>query len=139
MLDIKYLRQNIDFVRQKMDQRGQKIDFDGFLGLDAKRRDILGAVETLRNERNSVSKQVGELKKKKEDASALIEKMGDVSAKIKEYDEILRVTEEELNAFVMIVPNIQHESVPQGSGSEDNKVVRTWGGNRFSALSQAAF
>ena len=127
MLDIKYLRQNIDFVRQKMDQRGQKIDFDGFLSLDAKRRDILGAVETLRNERNSVSKQVGELKKKKEDASALIEKMGDVSAKIKEYDEILRVTEEELNAFVMIVPNIQHESVPKGNGSEDNTVVRTWG------------
>jgi seryl-tRNA synthetase len=127
MLDIKYLRQNIDLVRQKMDQRGQKIDLDGFLSLDSKRRDILGAVETLRNERNSVSKQVGELKKKKEDASALIEKMGDVSAKIKEYDEILRVTEEELNAFVMIVPNIQHESVPQGRGSEDNKVVRTWG------------
>jgi seryl-tRNA synthetase len=127
MLDIKYLRQNIDFVRQKMDARGQKIDFDRFIHLDTKRRDILGAVETLRNERNSVSKQVGELKKKKEDASALIEKMGDVSAKIKEYDESLRVTEEELNAFVMIVPNIQHESVPQGSGSEDNAVVRTWG------------
>jgi seryl-tRNA synthetase len=127
MLDIKYLRQNIDFVRQKMDARGQKIDFDRFIRLDAKRRDILGAVETLRNERNSVSKQVGELKKKKEDASALIEKMGDVSARIKEYDESLRVTEEELNAFVMIVPNIQHESVPGGSGSEDNAVVRTWG------------
>jgi seryl-tRNA synthetase len=127
MLDIKYLRQNIDFVRQKMDERGQKIDFDRFIDLDAKRRDILQAVETLRNERNSVSKQVGELKKKKEDASALIEKMGNVSAKIKEYDESLRVTEEELNAFVMIVPNVQHESVPQGQGSEDNTVVRTWG------------
>jgi seryl-tRNA synthetase len=127
MLDIKYLRQNIDFVRQKMDERGQKIDFDRFIDLDAKRRDILQVVETLRNERNSVSKQVGELKKKKEDASALIEKMGNVSAKIKEYDESLRVTEEELNAFVMIVPNVQHESVPQGQGSEDNTVVRTWG------------
>jgi len=127
MLDIKYLRQNIDFVRQKMDDRGQKIDFDRFIDLDAKRRDILQAVETLRNERNSVSKQVGELKKKKEDASALIEKMGNVSAKIKEYDESLRVTEEELNAFVMVVPNVQHESVPQGQGSEDNTVVRTWG------------
>ncbi|MGD0280441.1 MAG: serine--tRNA ligase [Smithella sp.] len=127
MLDIKYLRQNIEFVRQKMNERGQKIDFDSFLSLDAKRRDILGAVEALRNERNSVSKQVGELKKKKEDASALIEKMGDVSARIKEYDESLRVTEEELNAFVMIVPNIQHESVPKGNGSEDNTVVRTWG------------
>ena len=127
MLDIKYLRQNIELVRKKMDERGQKIDFDRFLGLEAKRRDILGAVETLRNERNSVSKQVGELKKKKEDASAIIAKMGDVSAKIKEYDESLRVTEEELNAFVMIVPNLQHESVPQGAGSEDNTVVRTWG------------
>ena len=127
MLDIKYLRQNIDVVRKKMDERGQKIDFDRFIDLDAKKRDILQAVEVLRSERNSVSKQVGELKKKKEDASALIEKMGDVAAKIKEYDETLRVTEEELNAFVMIVPNIQHESVPQGSGSEDNTVVRTWG------------
>ena len=127
MLDIKYLKQNIDFVRQKMDERGQKIDFDRFIDLDTKRRDILQAVETLRNERNSVSKQVGELKKKKEDASALIEKMGNVSAKIKEYDESLRVTEEELNAFVMVVPNVQHESVPQGNGSEDNQVVRTWG------------
>ena len=118
MLDIKYLRQNIELVRQKMDERGQKIDFDRFIELDAKRRDILQAVETLRNERNSVSKEIGELKKKKADASALIEKMGNVSVKIKEYDESLRLTEEELNAFVMIVPNIQHESVPQGHGSE---------------------
>lgn len=127
MLDIKYLRQNMDFVQKKMDERGQKIDFGGFLDLEAKRRDILQAVETLRNERNSVSKQVGELKKKKEDASELIAKMGDVSAKIKEYDESLKVTEEELNAFIMIVPNVQHESVPLGSSSEDNPVVRTWG------------
>ena len=127
MLDIKYLRQNIELVRQKMYERGQKIDFDRFIELDAKRRDILQAVETLRNERNSVSKEIGELKKKKADASALIEKMGNVSVKIKEYDESLRLTEEELNAFVMIVPNIQHESVPQGHGSDDNKVVHTWG------------
>jgi seryl-tRNA synthetase len=127
MLDIKYLRQNIELVHRKMDERGQKIDFDRFLSLDAKRRDILQAVETLRNERNSVSKQVGELKKKKEDASELIAKMGDVSAKIKEYDESLSVTEEELNDFVMIVPSIQHESVPQGGGSDDNAIVRTWG------------
>ena len=127
MLDIKHLRQNIDFVRKKMDERGQKIDFDRFLALDAKRRDVLQSVETLRNERNSVSKQVGELKKKKADASALIEKMSEVSAKIKEYDENLRVIEEELNAFVMIVPNVQHESVPQGSSSEDNTIVRSWG------------
>lgn len=127
MLDIKYLRQNIDFVRKKMEERGQKIDFDRFLNLDAKRRDILQTVESLRNERNSVSKEIGELKKKKADASALIEKMGNVSAKIKELDETLRLTEEELNAFMMTVPNVPHESVPFGNGPEDNPVVRVWG------------
>lgn len=127
MLDIKYLRQNIGIVRKKMNERGQSIDFDRFLEMDAKRRDILQSVETLRNERNDASRAIGELKKKKQDASELVEKMSQVSVKIKEYDETLRVTEEELNAFVMIVPNVQHESVPMGSGSEDNKVVRTWG------------
>jgi len=118
-----------------MDERGQKIDFDRFLSLDARRRDILQNVEALRNERNSVSREIGELKKKKADASSLIEKMGGVSAKIKELDEALHAVEDELHAFVMIVPNVPHESVPQGSGPEDNPVVRTWGENRFSILS----
>jgi len=127
MLDIKYLRQNIEIVRKKMDERGQSIDFGRFLEMDAKRRDILQSVETLRNERNDASKAIGELKKKKQDASELIEKMSQVSVKIKEYDETLNVTEEELNAFVLTVPNIQHESVPVGKSSEDNPVVRTWG------------
>lgn len=110
-----------------MEERGQKIDFDRFLNLDAKRRDILQTVESLRNERNSVSKEIGELKKKKADASALIEKMGNVSANIKELDETLRLTEEELNAFMMTVPNVPHLSVPFGNGPEDNPVVRIWG------------
>lgn len=127
MLDIKYLRQNIEFVREKMTQRGQSIDFDRFSSLDSKRRDILMEVETLRSERNSVSKEIGDLKKKKADASSLIAQMSEVSAKIKELDERLRVTDEELSAFVLTVPNIQHESVVLGRGSEDNPVVRSWG------------
>ena len=53
--------------------------------------------------------------------------MSNVSAKIKELDERLRVTEEELNSFVLMIPNIQHESVVYGPGAEDNPVVRTWG------------
>ena len=127
MLDIKYLRQNIGLVGKKMRQRGLSIDFDLFLSLDTKRRDILLAVETLRNERNDASKKIGELKKKKADASALITRMSEVSAKIKDLDEKLKITEEELNSFLMIIPNIQHESVPIGGGSEDNPVIRSWG------------
>jgi seryl-tRNA synthetase len=127
MLDIKYLRQNIEFVSQKMKERGQSIDFDRFLDLDTKRRDILLAVETLRNERNDASKKIGELKKKKTDASTLIARMSEVSAKIKELDENLKITEEELNNFVLMIPNIQHESVPMGQGPDDNPVLRSWG------------
>lgn len=127
MLDIKYLRQNIEFVRQKMAERGQSIDFDGFISLDARRRDILMEVETLRSERNNVSKEIGDLKKKKADASSLIARMGAVSARIKELDERLNVTEEDLQAFVLTVPNIQDESVVMGSGAKDNPVVRSWG------------
>jgi seryl-tRNA synthetase len=127
MLDLKYLRQNMEFVRRKMTDRGQSIDFDRFLALDDRRRDILMEVETLRSERNNVSKEIGDLKKKKADASSLIAAMSDVSARIKELDERLRVTEEDLNAFVLNVPNIQHESVVTGCSSEDNPVVRTWG------------
>jgi len=127
MLDIKYLRQNLELVRQKMADRGQSIDFDGFLALDAQRRDILMEVETLRNERNNVSKEIGELKKKKADASSLIARMGDVSAHIKELDERLHTTEENLLAFALTVPNVQHESVVIGSGAEDNPVIRSWG------------
>ena len=110
-----------------MKERGQSIDFSHFLGLDTKRRDILLEVETLRNERNDASKKIGELKKKKADASALIAKMSEVSAKIKELDENLKITEEELNNFVLMIPNIQHESVPIGGGSDDNPILHSWG------------
>jgi len=106
------------------------MDFGPFLALDAKRRDILQEVESLRSERNTVSKEVGEKKKRKEDASAQIARMGDVSARIKELDESLKATEDALGEMVMIIPNIPHESVEYGTSSEDNPVVRTWGEKR---------
>ena len=127
MLDLKFVRDNIDLVRRKMLERGQEIDFDRFLELDARRRNILQEVENLRGERNKVSKEIGAKKGRKEDASELIAKMGEVSARIKELDEQLKETEGLLQAFIMTVPNLPHESVACGTGSEDNPVVRTWG------------
>jgi len=127
MLDVKFLRQNIDFVRRKMLERDVDIDLDGFVSLDSRRRDILQEVEALRSERNNVSKEIGQRKKDREDASELIEKMSKVSTRIKELDESLKKTEEELHDLLMIIPNIQHESVEYGTGEEDNSVVRKWG------------
>ncbi len=130
MLDIKFIRQHTDLVRQKLTERGQVLNLDEFIRLEEQRRNILQEVETLRNERNTVSKQVGEKKKRKEDASELIERMGTVSSRIKELDETLAQTEEKLNQLVMMIPNIPHESVVFGRSSEDNPVVRTWGEKR---------
>ena len=109
MLDIKFLRQNIDFVRKKMLERGQEINLEAFAELDEKRRRVLQEVETLRNERNTASKEIGEKKKKKEDASPLIAKMSDVSNRIKILDESLKKIEEDLSNILMIIPNVPHD------------------------------
>jgi seryl-tRNA synthetase len=130
MLDIKFLRQNWEIVRRKMLERGQEMDFGPFVAHDARRRDILQEVEGLRSERNTVSRKVGEKKKRKEDASSLITRMGEVSARIKELDETLKKTEDDLGEIVMTIPNIPHESVTYGTSSEDNPVVRIWGEKR---------
>ncbi len=127
MLDIKFLRENLDLVRRKILERGQEIDLDRFTALEAKRRNILQEVESLRSERNQTSKEIGRKKAGKEDASGLIARMAEVSARIKELDELLKQTEEELHNFVMTIPNIPHESVVYGTNSEDNPVIRTWG------------
>ncbi|HEY5497913.1 MAG TPA: serine--tRNA ligase [Syntrophales bacterium] len=127
MLDIKFIRQNTELVRIKMLERGQEMDMAPFLNLDTRRRDILQEVEKLRNDRNTVSKEIGEKKKKKEDASEQIARMGEVSARIKSLDDELKKVEEELNAMVMVIPNIPHESVEYGTSSEDNPVIRVWG------------
>jgi seryl-tRNA synthetase len=127
MLDIKFLRQNIDFVRKKMRERGQEINLDIFTALDTKRRTALQEVEILRNERNTASKEIGERKKNKKDASDLITRMGVVSDRIKELDEYLKKIEEDLHNVLMVIPNIPHESVAFGTSSDDNPVVRVWG------------
>ena len=127
MLDIKYLRQNIDFVSGKMRERGQEMNLERFITLDAGRREIIREVEGLRGERNAVSKQIGEKKKNSEDATDIIARMGMVSARIKELDEALKKTDEDLNAILMTIPNLPHASVVCGRGAEDNPVVRVWG------------
>lgn len=127
MLDIKFLRQNIDFVRKKMLERGQDVNLDAFVALDEKRRSVLQEVETLRNERNTASKKIGERKKKKEDTSGLIARMSEVSDRIKDLDEYLKKIEDDLRNILMVIPNVPHESVAYGTSSEDNPVVRVWG------------
>ena len=127
MLEIKFLRQNLDSVQNAMKARGAAIDLDLFEKTDARRRKLLQEIEDLRHRRNSVSDRIAELKKAGEDAEDLVLEMRQVSGSIKKLDKTLAEIEKEVTAFLMQMPNLPHESVPIGKDERDNPIVREVG------------
>lgn len=128
MLDIKYLRANLEEVKAKLQHRGEDLtDFDRFEGLDQKRRELLVKTEELKGKRNEVSAQISILKREKKNADDLILQMREVGDSIKTLDEELRVVEEELQHILLTIPNVPHESVPVGDTEEENIEIRKWG------------
>jgi len=99
MLDIKYLRQNIDLVTAKMRERGQEVNLERFVALDAGGGTSSRRIEGIRSERNTVSKQVGEKKKKQGRRHGAHRPHGEVSNRIKELDEALKQVDEELQSI----------------------------------------
>lgn len=127
MLDLKYIRDNINFVKEKMAQRSNPVDIDEIIALDQRRRTVIQEVEALRNERNTVSEKISQLKKKKEDATLDITQMRIVSQKIKDLDVERSELEEKIQKLLLIIPNIPHRSVAVGSDESDNPEVKRWG------------
>ncbi|MGL4867766.1 MAG: serine--tRNA ligase, partial [Cetobacterium sp.] len=93
MLDLRFIRENIEMLQEMLVNRGSNIDLQEFVTLDAERREILTEVETLKNKRNTESAEVARRKKAGEDASEIIAEMGKVSAQIKELDVKLSAVE----------------------------------------------
>jgi len=126
MLDLKFIRENAELVRKAIHDKGDKADLDALLALDVTRRELIGLTESARAEQNKVTLQIAEMKKAKQDATAVIAEMRAVSDRIKEYDEKLRAAEEQIYAIQIRIPNIPHESVPVGDPSH-NQIVKQWG------------
>ncbi|AQQ51689.1 serine--tRNA ligase [Planococcus lenghuensis] len=128
MLDIRYVRENFEEVKQKLAKRGEDLtDFEGFKELDEKRRELITKTEKLKAERNEVSQQIAVMKRNKENADEAIKNMREVGETIKAIDVELKETEDRLNYIMMRVPNIPHESVPIGDSEDDNAEIRQWG------------
>ena len=127
MLELKFMRENVEMLKEMLKNRNSNIDMDAFVALDAKRREVLSEVETLKRDRNNVSAEIANLKKEKKDASHLIEKMGGVSSKIKELDAELVEIDEEIKNIQMTIPNVYHPSTPIGPDEDSNKEIRRWG------------
>jgi len=127
MLDLKFVRSNLDRIRGMIGDRGYDLDISRFEALDQERRKRLTSLEELRHRRNQVSEEIAAMKKRGQDASEIIAQMKDVSSRIKEKEKELSRFLEELDLLLMIMPNIPHGSVPVGKDENDNPVVRTWG------------
>jgi seryl-tRNA synthetase len=130
MLDLRYIRSNMDNIREMLKNRGNGLDLSAFESLDRDRRERLAAMEALRNKRNRVSEDIASMKKSGQDASAVIAEMKDVSSEIKAQEEGLSGIQEELDRLLMIIPNMPHESVPVGKDEKDNSLIRVWGEKR---------
>ena len=127
MLDLKFVRSNLDLITDMLKDRGYDLDLSGFQSLDKKRRSILTSLEELRYRRNKVSDQIAVMKKSGEDVSSLISEMKAVSKEIKAIEAEIPDIMDQLNRPLMLIPNIPHESVAVGKDADDNPVIRRWG------------
>jgi seryl-tRNA synthetase len=127
MLDMKLLRNHFDEVKKRLAYRHETInEIDRFGELDIRRRELIQETERLKEIKNKVSQEVAALKKDGRNADERITAMREVAQQIKVYDEELRQVEEDLQALLLRIPNIPHESVPIGQSEEDNRPIRYW-------------
>ncbi len=124
MLDLKFIRDHPDDVREALVKLNETAPIDEILELDARRRELLAEADALKHRRNLVSKQIGRMKEKDH---RLIEEMREVGARIKGLDGKLGLVEEELQQLLLLVPNMPDESVPVGRDESENVLVRSVG------------
>ena len=127
MLDIKWVRERPDEVREMLAQRRSAFPLDTLLEVDRRRRDLLGEGEELKARRNEGSRRVGEAKKKGENADALMEEMRLLGERVGAIDEEGASLDRQMEELLSQIPNRPHVSVPRGADEESNVVVRSWG------------
>ncbi|HEV3432235.1 MAG TPA: serine--tRNA ligase [Paraburkholderia sp.] len=127
MLDIQLLRKDLDGVAKRLADRGYTLDVAAFSALEAERRDIQTRTEELQARRNSLSKQIGAMKGRGEDTSAVMAEVGGIGDEMKASAAKLDEIQAKLSDLLLGVPNLPHESVPVGRDENGNVEVRRWG------------
>ncbi|HON33477.1 MAG: serine--tRNA ligase [Thermovirgaceae bacterium] len=127
MLDIRLFRENPEELSKALATRYGEFPVDDVVGLDARRREVLTLTDELRSERNQGSRQIAELRKSGGDTAGLTERMRLIGEEIRKNEEMISDMENRIQALLLEIPNIPHESVPVGEDEDSNRVVRTWG------------
>ena len=129
MIDIQLLRTDIDAVAKRLKPRGYELDVFQFRELEDQRKKSQTSSEYYQSQRNAFSKQIGQAKAKKDEklVAELMAQVAEHSDKQKELEKETEIVQAKLREFVSLIPNIPHESVPEGSTPEQNKEQRRWG------------
>ncbi|MDP3729952.1 MAG: serine--tRNA ligase [Candidatus Omnitrophota bacterium] len=126
MLDLKFIRDNKDIVKESIKNRGYKLDIDEFLKLDEEHRKILVEVEYLRSRRNKANDEIAAILKAKGNPKEIIAKIKPTSQKIAYFEAKVEELSQKIDKIKYIIPNIPDKSLPVG-GPESNKIVKSWG------------
>jgi len=127
MLDIQLLRKDLPAALAGLKRRGFDFDEAAFRSLEEERRRVQSRTEELQSKRNTLSRQIGMLKGKGEDASAVMAEVGGIGEELKANEAALAANQDKLNAFLRVIPNIPRAEVPDGKSADDNVEVRRWG------------
>ncbi|HXO38713.1 MAG TPA: serine--tRNA ligase [Candidatus Acidoferrum sp.] len=129
MLDLAYVRENLTQVEEMLRRRGMDPAqvLSGFRQIDDKRRQLITQSETLKAQRNRASEEIAKLKKAGQDATTQMEQTKALRAQSDDLEKQAAEIDQELRTMLAGIPNVPHESVPQGRSADDNKEVRKWG------------
>ncbi len=127
MLDIQHLRSHLDEVANQLAKRGYTFPVAEFNTLEAERKKIQTHTEALQAKRNATSKQIGQAKSKGEDVSGIMAEVAQLGDELKQAAIKLEQTQTALQKILLEVPNLPHETVPEGQNEADNTEIRTWG------------
>jgi seryl-tRNA synthetase len=127
MLDKNFVRDNLQFVRDRLAARGGEYPLEKLVAVDSELRAIVLSIEELRRQRNEASEQIGKLKRSGQDTAAQQARVKQIGGEIKSLEERASAQEDLLNSVLHIIPNLPHASVPIGRDENDNVEVRRWG------------
>jgi seryl-tRNA synthetase len=129
MLDPKFIRTEPEQVAQLLNKKGFELDVQLIKELEAQRKELQVKTEQLQSERNSKSKEIGKLKSqgKNDEAQTVLDSVSQLGDELKQQSEQLEEIASELDDYLAGVPNIPHESVPEGKTEDDNEEVKKWG------------